>query len=94
MSTFASVDRRATQSDQAYEAIKADILDRRLAPGAKVTISEVAMRLGCSPGAVREALSRLAAERWAVATAQKPQARVQRSPAIINVAVPLLQHSQ
>ena len=30
----------------------------------------------------------------AVFTAQKPQARVQRSPAIINVAVPLLQHSQ
>src|SRR5208282_5590049 len=27
-------------------------------------------------------------------TAQKPQARVQRSPAIIKVAVPLLQHSQ
>jgi hypothetical protein len=30
----------------------------------------------------------------AVLTAQKPQARVQRSPAIMNVAVPLLQHSQ
>ena len=27
-------------------------------------------------------------------TAQKPQARVQRSPAIMKVAVPLLQHSQ
>src|SRR5262249_48790370 len=30
----------------------------------------------------------------AVLTAQNPQARVQRSPAIMNVAVPLLQHSQ
>src|SRR3954470_23325542 len=30
----------------------------------------------------------------AVVTAQKPQARVQRSPAIMKVAVPLLQHSQ
>ena len=30
----------------------------------------------------------------AVETAQKPHARVQRSPAIMNVAVPLLQHSQ
>ena len=30
----------------------------------------------------------------AVLTAQKPHARVQRSPAIMNVAVPLLQHSQ
>src|SRR5256714_8028325 len=30
---------------------------------------------------------------FAVVTAQKPQARVQRSPAIIIVAVPWLQHS-
>jgi hypothetical protein len=30
----------------------------------------------------------------AVKTAQKPHARVQRSPAIMKVAVPLLQHSQ
>src|SRR5208282_3730569 len=30
----------------------------------------------------------------AVLTAQKPQARVQRSPAIMNVAVPFSQHSQ
>src|SRR6478736_8493350 len=31
---------------------------------------------------------------FAVVTAQNPQARVQRSPAIIIVAVPWLQHSQ
>src|SRR6478672_11381077 len=31
---------------------------------------------------------------FAVVTAQKPQARVHRSPAIIIVAVPWLQHSQ
>src|SRR6202012_1577066 len=31
---------------------------------------------------------------FAVLTAQKPHARVQRSPAIMKVAVPLLQHSQ
>ena len=37
----------------------------------KITISEVAVRLGFSPGAIREALSRLSAEKWAVATAQK-----------------------
>ena len=30
----------------------------------------------------------------AVVTAQNPQARVQRSPAIMKVAVPPLQHSQ
>ena len=61
----------ATQADLAYEALLAEILDCRLAPGTKITISDVAVRLGFSPGAVREALSRLAAEKWTVATAQK-----------------------
>ena len=63
--------RAATQADQAYEALLAEILDCRLAPGAKIIISDVAARLGFSPGAIREALSRLAAEKWTVATAQK-----------------------
>src|SRR6202142_2640562 len=71
MNKLASFDRAATQSDQAYEALLAEILDCRLAPGAKITISDLAERLGFSPGAVREALSRLSAERWTVATAQK-----------------------
>jgi DNA-binding GntR family transcriptional regulator len=71
MNKLANLDQTATQADQAYEALLAEILDCRLAPGAKITISEVAVRLGFSPGAVREALSRLAAEKWAVATAQK-----------------------
>ena len=64
-------DRASTQADQAYEALLAEILDCRLAPGAKITISDVAIRLRFSPGAIREALSRLAAEKWTVATAQK-----------------------
>jgi len=71
MNRLANVDQSVTQADQAYEALLAEILDGRLAPGAKITISEVAMRLGFSPGSVREALSRLSAERWAIATAQK-----------------------
>jgi len=64
-------DRAVTQADQAYEALLAEILDCRLAPGAKINISDVAARLAVSPGAIREALSRLAAEKWTVATAQK-----------------------
>src|ERR1700734_1581345 len=64
-------DRAATQADQAYEALLAEILDCRLAPGAKITISDVASRLRLSPGAVREALSRLSAEKGTIATAQK-----------------------
>jgi GntR family transcriptional regulator, carbon starvation induced regulator len=64
-------DQAGTQADQAYEHLLAEILDGRLAPGAKITISEVAVRLGFSPGSIREALSRLAAEKWATAAAQK-----------------------
>jgi len=71
MNRLASIDQAATQADLAYGALLAEILDCRLAPGAKITISDIAVRLGFSPGSVREALSRLAAEKWTVATAQK-----------------------
>jgi len=65
------IDQASTQADQAYDALRAEILECRLAPGTKINISDVAGRLGFSPGAVREALSRLAAEKWTAATAQK-----------------------
>ncbi len=60
-----------TQSDAAYEALREAILSCRLEPGAKIKINDAAAEFDFSPGAVREALSRLAAERMAVATAQK-----------------------
>ena len=60
-----------TQSDAAYAALREAILSSRLQPGAKIKISDAAAEFEFSPGAVREALSRLAAERMAVATAQK-----------------------
>ncbi|MDL2402511.1 GntR family transcriptional regulator [Rhizobium mayense] len=60
-----------TQADSVYERLKTDILSCRLRPGAKIRINEVARELEVSLGAVREALSRLAAEDMAVATAQK-----------------------
>ena len=60
-----------TQTDAAYAALREAILSCRLAPGAKIKISDAAAEFDFSPGAVREALSRLAAERMAVATAQK-----------------------
>src|SRR5437660_11453041 len=44
--------------------------------------------------ATRCGSSASSANGFAVVTAQNPQARVQRSPAIMNVAVPLLQHSK
>src|SRR3954464_6929560 len=48
----------------------------------------------CTASATRCGSSPSSAKGLAVATAQKPHARVQRSPAIMNVAVPWLQHSQ
>jgi len=63
MNRLGHLDHAATQADLAYEALLAEILECRLAPGAKITISEIAAKLGFSPGAVREALSRLSAEK-------------------------------
>jgi DNA-binding GntR family transcriptional regulator len=60
-----------TQSDAAYTALREAIVSCRLEPGAKIKINDAAAEYEFSPGAVREALSRLAAERMAVATAQK-----------------------
>jgi GntR family carbon starvation induced transcriptional regulator len=66
-----SLDPTVTQADAAYAALHSEILSCRLAPGARIVISEVASGLGLSPGAIREALSRLSAERMTIATAQK-----------------------
>jgi GntR family carbon starvation induced transcriptional regulator len=71
MDKLAQLDQSVTQTDRAYAALLDEILSCRLAPGAKITIREVAAALGLSPGAVREALSRLSAEKMTVATAQK-----------------------
>jgi len=71
MERRAQLDQSVTQTDAAYAALHEEILSCRLAPGAKITISEIALKFGFSPGAVREALSRLAAEKMTVATAQK-----------------------
>ncbi len=60
-----------TQADTIYEQLKENILSCKLPPGARIQINSVAKDAGVSLGAVREALSRLAAEDMAVATAQK-----------------------
>src|SRR6184192_2965764 len=48
----------------------------------------------CTASATRCGSSSSSANGFAVVTAQNPHARVQRSPAIMKVAVPWLQHSQ
>jgi DNA-binding GntR family transcriptional regulator len=54
-----------------FEALRADILACRFAPGQRLKIGELCARFEVSLGAIREALSRLAAEGLVVAEAQK-----------------------
>jgi DNA-binding GntR family transcriptional regulator len=51
--------RRPPLVDDVHEAIKALIMDHRIAPGARVPIDGLARELGVSPTPVREALARL-----------------------------------
>ena len=71
MDKRSQLDSTVTQTNAAYYALHDEILTCRMPPGSKINISEAAVKFGLSPGAVREALSRLAAERLTVATAQK-----------------------
>jgi GntR family carbon starvation induced transcriptional regulator len=59
------------QTTVAYEALRADILGGRHLPGKKLKIQELAEEFGVSPGAVREALSRLVPEQLVVSRDQR-----------------------
>jgi DNA-binding GntR family transcriptional regulator len=67
----ADVDGPRNQTTVAYEAVRADILNGRYAPEKKLKIQELAEELGVSPGAVREALSRLVPEELVVSRDQR-----------------------
>jgi DNA-binding GntR family transcriptional regulator len=58
-------------TENTYSVLRADILACRLRPGQQLKIHEICTRLKVSPGAVREALSRLSAEELVVSKAQK-----------------------
>jgi len=60
-----------TQADQVYGQLRSSILNGRLAPGERIRMNFVASDMSVSLGAVREALSRLAAEEIVIATAQR-----------------------
>src|SRR4051794_25932079 len=54
---------RTVLATPVYEALKERIMDQGLAPGSRLNIDALAETLGTSPTPVREALTRLAAER-------------------------------
>ncbi|RUM96636.1 GntR family transcriptional regulator [Pseudaminobacter arsenicus] len=61
----------STQAQIAYEQLRADLLACRLVPGERIRMNEAVNRLDVNLGAVREALSRLAAEGLVIATQQR-----------------------
>ena len=69
--------RRSTLGDAVHEALKALILDHRLAPRQRVNIDALARQLGVSPTPVREALARLESEGL---LDKRPQAGYRVSP--------------
>lgn len=60
-----------TQADQVHGRLRSAILSGGLAPGERIRMNSVASEMSVSLGAVREALSRLAAEELAIATPQR-----------------------
>lgn len=60
-----------SQTSMAYEVIRSDILCGRLVPEKKLKIQDLAVELDVSPGAVREALSRLVPEQLVVSRDQR-----------------------
>ena len=60
-----------SQTTLAYQTIRGDIVSGRHGPGKKLKIQELAARLDVSPGAVREALSRLVPEQLVISRDQR-----------------------
>jgi DNA-binding GntR family transcriptional regulator len=54
-----------------YERLRADVLSCRLQPGQKLIISDLSDALEVSPGAIREALSRLTSEGLVISETQR-----------------------
>jgi DNA-binding GntR family transcriptional regulator len=59
------------QSEVAYLTLRQEIISCKLPPGSKLKINDIALRIGVSVSAVREALSRMVVDELVVATAQK-----------------------
>src|SRR3546814_1104788 len=73
-----------SQASFAYDSIRADILCGHHMPNKKLKVHELALSLGISPGAVREALFRLVSEHLV-------ETRDQRGFAVTPVSITDLQ---
>ncbi len=62
---------RLSQTSTAYATLKRDVLNGRFRPGERLKINDLATSLDVSPGAVREALSRLVPEQLVVSRDQR-----------------------
>jgi DNA-binding GntR family transcriptional regulator len=60
----------SSRTQSAYEALRAEVITCRLAPGSKLVIADLCQRFDVSLGAVREALARLTSESLIIS---KPQ---------------------
>ena len=58
-------------TENAYQRLRSDLLSCRLPPGQRVKINDLCQQLEVSPGAVREALSRLTSEGFVTAEPQR-----------------------
>jgi DNA-binding GntR family transcriptional regulator len=77
-----SVDLVATSiADRAYQAVRADILFGRLAPGVRLPLDRLAHRYGASVSTLREILSRLSSEGLVLAQGQRGFSVTPVSPA-------------
>jgi DNA-binding GntR family transcriptional regulator len=61
----------STLADEVYAQIKADVIEGRLRPGERLTLTPLCQRFGVSLSVVREALTRLAEQKLARATPQQ-----------------------
>jgi DNA-binding GntR family transcriptional regulator len=69
--TNSEPDAPRSQTTFAYAKLRADVLGGRLVPGERLKIADLAAALEVSPGAIREALSRLVPEQLVVSRDQK-----------------------
>lgn len=63
--------RRLSRTQTIYEQLRSDLIGCRLLPNEHLNISELAKERAASPGAIREALSRLTAENLVVAESHR-----------------------